>query len=52
MTSPSPLHFDCTYHLFNRGINGQNLFFEDRNYRYFLQLYAHHIEPVADTYAY
>ncbi len=52
MTSPSPLQADCIYHIFNRGINGQNLFLEDRNYRHFLKLYTHHIEPVADTYAY
>ena len=27
-------------------------FIEERNYRYFLGLYARYIEPVADTYAY
>ncbi len=26
------------YHIFNRGINRQNIFFSDRNYLYFLQL--------------
>ena len=52
MPSPPPLQPDSYYHVFNRGVNRQNLFFEGRNYGYFLQLYAHHIEPVADTYAY
>ncbi len=40
MTNPSPLQSNCFYHIFNRGINCQHLFFEDRNYRYFLKLYA------------
>ena len=40
------------YHLYNRGNNREDLFREERNYRYFLELYAHHIGPVADTLAY
>ena len=52
MTSPSPLEYGQYYHIYNRGNNGENLFFEERNYPYFLKLYAHHILPVADTYAY
>ena len=52
MTSPSPLQYSTYYHIYNRGNNRQNVFFEERNYRYFLQLYAKYIEPVADTYAY
>ncbi len=40
------------YHIYNRGNNRENIFVEERNYRYFLQLYARYIEPVADTYAY
>lgn len=40
------------YHLYNRGINGENIFKEERNYRYFLEKYAKYIEPIADTYAY
>jgi putative transposase len=52
MTSPTPLEYGQYYHIYNRGNNGENLFFEERNYPYFLKLYAHHILPVADTYAY
>jgi putative transposase len=52
MTSPSPLILGCYYHIFNRGVNRENIFFEERNYAYFLQLYAAHIEPVAQTFAY
>ena len=52
MTHPSPLYPDTFYHIYNRGINGENLFVEERNYRHFLEKYAHYIEPVAETYAY
>ena len=43
---------DMYYHIYNRGNNRENLFVEERNYPYFLRLYAKHIEPIADTYAY
>ncbi|MEA5459064.1 hypothetical protein VB796_08450 [Arcicella sp. LKC2W] len=42
----------CVYHLYNRGINGENIFKEERNYKYFLQKYAQYMEPIADTFAY
>lgn len=47
-----PLRFGCYYHIYNRGINGENLFVQQRNYPYFLQLYAKYIQPVAETFAY
>ena len=40
------------YHIYNRGINGANLFYEERNYGYFLQKYAFYMCDVVDTYAY
>jgi len=52
MTSPHPLQYGLTYHIYNRGNNRENVFFEERNYRYFLQLYAKYIEPVAVTFVY
>jgi hypothetical protein len=52
MTSPSPLLFDTYYHIYNRGTNGENIFIQERNYKYFLKLYEKHISPVADTIAY
>jgi putative transposase len=52
LSKPIPLQYGRYYHIYNRGNNRQNIFFEDRNYRYFLKLYAEHIELVADTYAY
>jgi putative transposase len=52
MTSPTPLQYGQYYHIYNRGNNRENIFFEERNYRYFLRLYVKYAEPVADTYAY
>lgn len=40
------------YHIYNRGINGEDLFKQDRNYSYFLNRYAHFLGPVTDTFAY
>ncbi|MCI0560867.1 MAG: hypothetical protein MN733_20475 [Nitrososphaera sp.] len=45
MTSPSPL-------LYNRGVNGENIFVEERNYDLFLRLYEKHLSPVTDLFAY
>lgn len=52
MPSLSPLEYGVYYHIYNRGTNGENVFVERRNYRFFLQRYAKYIEPVAFTYAY
>ena len=52
MTSPSPLLYDTYYHIYNRGVNGENIFVEERNYDLFLKLYERHMTPVADTFAY
>ena len=52
MSNPPPLYEGCFYHLFTQGNNHEDLFREERNYRYFLQLYARYIPPVAETYAY
>ena len=40
------------YHIFNRGINGTNLFLTKDNYLYFLNLYKKYIPTIADTFAY
>ena len=52
MTSPSPLLYDTYYHIYNRGVNGENIFFEERNYDLFLNLYEKHLLPVTDLFAY
>jgi REP element-mobilizing transposase RayT len=51
MKQPIPLKYNTYYHIYNRGINGENLFRENTNYEHFLRLYAEHIEPVAETFA-
>lgn len=40
------------YHIFNRGINGENIFRAGIYYSYFLYLYQKYIVPAADTFAY
>ena len=52
MTSPTALLYDAYYHIYNRGVNRENVFVEDRNYFHFMNLYAKYIEPVAETFAY
>ena len=42
---------DAVYHVYNRGINGEDVFKQYRNYRYFLEKYATYIEPIAKTFA-
>ena len=39
------------YHIYNHANGNENLFLENDNYRYFLQQYEKHIQPVADTLA-
>ncbi|MDD4374338.1 MAG: hypothetical protein PHG67_10505 [Bacteroidales bacterium] len=46
-----PLNYGKFYHIYNRGINGSNLFQENENYEYFLRLYGKYISLVADTFA-
>ena len=52
MTNPTPLRHGRVYHIYNRGVNRENIFLEKRNYLHFLKLYAQHITPIAYTYAY
>jgi len=40
------------YHIYNRGINRQDIFFHKDDYLHFMELYSIFIEPVADSYAY
>ncbi len=46
-----PLKSGLTYHIFNRGNNGEDIFPEARNYPYFLKKYKEYISPISDTYA-
>ena len=40
------------YHIYNRGNNRENIFFEEKNYHYFLELWVKYVMPIAETYAY
>jgi putative transposase len=52
MNLNEPLEPDCFYHIYNKGINGETLFKQDRNYSFFLQKYAQYLAHVVDTFAY
>jgi REP element-mobilizing transposase RayT len=43
---------DRFYHIYNRGINGENIFKSDRNYLFFLNKMSEFLIPVCDVYAY
>lgn len=47
-----PLTEGNYFHLFSRGINGENIFKEIRNYHYFLQQYQYYCADVLETFAY
>ena len=47
-----PLEPDHYYHIYNHANGKENLFENEGNFSFFLQRYAHHINPVADTFAY
>jgi putative transposase len=51
MQTTTPLLYGQYYHIYNCGINGENLFREHTNYEYFLHLYEKYIGPIAETYA-
>ena len=50
MIKTIPLEYGKYYHIYNRGINGCDIFRETSNFRYFLKLYEKYITIVADTY--
>src|SRR5215211_3720899 len=52
MTSPSPLLYETYYHIYNRGVNGEDIFVEERNYDLFLKLFEKHLSPVVDLFGY
>lgn len=39
------------YHIYNRGINSCDLFTEEDNYNYFLNLYEKYVNPIAETFS-
>lgn len=49
--NPIPLENGKYYHIYNRGNNGIDLFYENKNYNHFLKLYEKYIDPIAETFA-
>lgn len=47
-----PLEEGCFYHIYNRGNNGDNLFYQAKNHTYFLQKYDFFLSDFIETYAY
>ena len=43
---------DALYHVYNRGNNGQQLFFTPEHYQHFLRLVRQHLTPCANVLAY
>jgi putative transposase len=52
MPQPIPLQPGSYYHIYNRGNNREDIFREERNYSYFMKLYAYHVVPIVDTFVY
>ena len=51
-TDIPPITYGTFYHIYNRGNNHENIFFQERNYAYFMELWWKHIGPIAETWAY
>lgn len=51
-TDIPPITYGTFYHIYNRGNNRENIFFQERNYAYFMDLWWKHISPIAETWAY
>lgn len=51
MQALDALEFGQYYQIYNRGINGCDLFISEENYQYFLSLYEKYIDPIAETFA-
>ncbi len=47
-----PIQPESFYHLYNRGINGCNLFLAEHHYRHFIEKYASQTEKILTTYSY
>ena len=45
------LDFGKFYHIYNKGINGQEIFLHSDHYTHFLRLYEKYVDSVADTFA-
>lgn len=51
-TDISPLTYGTFFHIYNRGNNRENIFLQERNYTYFMNLWWKHTHLIAETWAY
>jgi len=51
MQKIEPIEYGYYYHIYNRGINGTDIFTTNDNYSWFMELYLKYIDLIADTYA-
>ena len=51
MDLTKPIEHDRYYHIFNQGVNGQNLFIKEADYLHFLELMQKYLSPIADVFA-
>ena len=47
-----PVTFGTFFHIYNRGNNSENLFVQERNYAYFMDLWWKHTSQIFETWAY
>lgn len=47
-----PLYKNCYYHIYNRAVGNDRLFFIEDNYYYFLKSFKKYLFPILDVYAY
>jgi len=47
-----PITFGTFFHIYNRGNNGENIFIQERNYAYFMELWWKHTHQIFETWAY
>ena len=48
----APITFGTFFHIYNRGNNGENIFVQERNYAYFMELWWKHTYQVFETWAF
>ncbi len=50
--TPHIQSFDTYFHIYNRGVNRNTVFFDDENYRFFIQRMSEYLTPELDVIAY
>ena len=48
----APLESDCFFHIYNRGNDGIDIFYEDENYAYFLRRFDNYLSDYLHVYSY